>query len=108
MYNRLLSMLSDNLFGLLGVTVCFSYTHLVSLKVYDTDDIVFFKFPFDMSDTYRENTECFLRTEYISGSFVDVNFSFGKAFTMRDPLLDTGYRFARRNEAGAKSAFGVS
>lgn len=61
MYYWFLSMLANRFLCLFRITVHFSNTDLVSLKIHDTHNVIFLKFTFNMSDSDWEDADSFFR-----------------------------------------------
>ena len=61
MYYRFFTMFSYSFLCLFSITIYFPYSYLISLKIHDTHNIVFFKFSFNTCNTDRKNTDCIFR-----------------------------------------------
>ena len=53
-----------------------------------------------IGDAYGKDADCLVGCKYFCSAIVDVQFAFGKSFTVGYPLLYAGYRLGSGNEAG--------
>lgn len=93
MHHRLLTMFSHSLASLLRTAIGFAHAHRISFKVYDTHNVVLFKFAPHINDAYGKNTDSLVGSKHLCGAIVDVQLSFGKTLAVSYPLftLDTGW-----------------
>lgn len=100
MHYRFLAVLSHSLASLLRTAIGFAYAYRISFKVYDAHNIVLLELTPHIGDAYGKNADCLVGCKYFCGAIVDVQFAFGKPFTVGYPLLYAGYRLGSGNEAG--------
>ena len=100
MHYRFLAVLSHSLASLLRTAIGFAYAYRISFKVYDAHNVVLLELTPHIGDAYGKDADCLVGCKYFCGAIVDVQFTFGKPFTVGYPLLYAGYRLGSGNEAG--------
>ena len=100
MHYRFLAVLSHSFAGLLRTAIGFAYTYRISFKVYDAHNVVLLELTPHIGNAYGKDADCLVGCKYFCSAIVDVQFAFGKPFTVGYPLLYAGYRLGSGNEAG--------